>query len=241
VLIAGGLACYLVVSFLGARAFSENHIGAGRRDHAYASRTRAALALVARAGHEVALVDRPVPGYVVPSFWGPYASTSQVFPVIDARVGFDADRPRLADLGDDGRVAPVTFASDAGGDAIRLMGTPALAFGRVEVDATDGRVCMRSAGDRAVVALTPPAPLAGTELALRLRYTVRRREVLTLAAEHGGGDATPATVRYVVAEGDQARVYALGTPALGRLVIGLPRGSRICLGEIRLGHLLPGP
>ncbi|MDQ4097246.1 MAG: hypothetical protein M3144_05180, partial [Actinomycetota bacterium] len=182
-----GVATYLAFSWHGSARLSDADIWIGRRARAYTDNFQRGLEQVRRSGAPFALVDGAVPRDVVPYLLVPYNSASEVFPLIDDGVGFDAAGRELYDTGTDGRVQPVAFIAEAGGEVRTLIDEKTLAVVGGMTQLTETGLCVDSGPLTATVAFTPPSPLEGYELHLNMVFSVRNESVMSLLVDPIGG------------------------------------------------------
>jgi hypothetical protein len=240
--LAGGLAVYLALSWWGAGRVRLEYTWFGATARQYMTRADDGLD-VARGGRPtVALVDGTVPYRVVPDLAGHYNSHSEILPLVDDRLSFDAADPELFEVADDGAVRPVAFVAEGGGDVSALMADGSLEV--VEATAaerTASGMCVRSGATSAVLGFTPRAPRDGPRSYLSLRYSARSGDVLALVAERvGGGRAEPPRLARIDDRGSTTtRVFPIESPAFQRLFLVLTPEADVCLDRLEVGRLVP--
>ena len=238
--IALAVATHLVLAWDGAgRLRAENPGQAAGR---YMRQVEAGLRQARRSGIRPTLVDRTVPDYVFPAwaaYGGRYNRYSEVFPLIDPGLAFDTPSPALFDVAQDGRLRAVRFSPVAGGGAWGLAQSGAVRVTHGTVEGVGGRLCVRSGAWPALVELTPPAPLTGSEWFVALRYEVARRMTLPVYVDRGSGYPYP-NDRSVTLRGGRAGavMVPLGGPSLVRLRLDLPPDAHACLADLEVGRLL---
>lgn len=192
-------------------------------------------------GEEVALVNGTVPYAVVPDIADNYNSHSEVLPLIDEHVSFQAVDRDLFNVASDGTVHPVTFTPLFGGSARDLLQGGSLAVLEASTRQSLGTdLCATAPSAAGGFALTLPAPLDGTGWHLRMAFASSTRQALALVAEPAAGDG-PSTSRVALLNGraNQVEVLPLETSTLQRLYLVLSPGAEACLQGLELGRLEP--
>jgi hypothetical protein len=239
VVAAVGLSSSLAFSWWGAAHLSTAEVWPGRRSRAYLDRAAAGLEQLRRSGQPVALVDGIVPYAVVPYLLVPYNSHSEVLPLLDERVTFDASGRELFRVTYDGTPLPVAFQPATGGEVLSLLAANALAVSPPRLEFGDEGLCVSAGSTETVVGYTPPTPLTGGPWYLSLRYAARRGKLLALAAEPIGG-GPPRRTRLVTLPGGRevTTVYFLDATELQRVYLVLSSRAELCLKALAVGRLV---
>jgi hypothetical protein len=237
-----GVATYLAFSWHGSARLSDADIWVGRRARAYTDNVQRGLDQVRRSGAGVAMVDGAVPRDVVPYLLVPYNSASEVFPLIDSRVGFDAAGRDLYNAATDGRVEPVAFIAEAGGDALPLVRAQTLSVVGGMTQITDTGLCVDSGPLTATIAFTPPSPLVGFDLYLDMVFSVSNESVMSLLVDPIGGNP-PGRVNFRVvnihAGPTRETVFGLDENSLRTLSVVVDAHTVFCLDRLEVGRLVP--
>ncbi len=237
---AAGLVVSLAFAGWGAAQLSSAELWVGRRARTYLDRAAAGLARLQRSGHAAALVDGVSPYSVVPYMLVPYNSHSELLPLLDGDVRFDATGNReLFRVMRDGAVRPVSFERVAGGGVFELLVAQSLAVSPPHLDLGDRGLCVAARSEETVVGYTPPQPLRGEPWYLSVSYGSTPRKMLALAAEPiGGGE--PLRTRLVTLPGrpDVTTVFALDAVELQRVYLVLEPGGELCIKTLEVGRLI---
>ena len=235
--VAGLIVC-LAFAGWGASQLGSAELWVGRRSRTYLDRAAAGLARIEGAGQPAALVDGVAPYAVVPYILVPYNSHSELLPLLDERVTFDATGRDLFRVMRDGAVRPVAFRPVGGGDVFGLLSAQALAVSPPSLEFGQRGLCVTAGSKATVIAYTPTQPLTGEPWYLSLRFGSKRGQ-LALAAEPLGGGKPPRT-RLVNLQDrpDVTTVFALDAVELQRVYLVLSPGGELCVRTLEVGRLL---
>lgn len=239
--LVAALAAYLAFGWWGAANFRHEYTWFGSTARAYTTKARTGLE-AARAGRPtLALVDGTVPYRVVPDLAGFYNSQSEILPLLDSHLSFDAGRGDLFEVTDDATVRPVTFRPAAGGDARALLQTASVAVvGAGSVTANDRGVCVMAGKANTLIGFAPPAPLIGDSWYLSLEMWSSSDSPFSIISQEPGSEKQGPT-RAAPLDGGRPwsqRVFPLATTRLQSVILVLVPGSDICVGRIEVGRLL---
>ena len=239
-LLAAALATYLAFSWWGSHRISQADIWPGRRARPYIAHVNAALAGLDRLPANRALVDGTVPDDVLLPVAGPWASQSEVFPVLDAHVSFEATGPDLFQIGNDGRARPVVFAPGGGGDIVTLLRAGAVGFDAARADLRGDALCVVSTKKAALVSIAVPAGSGRDRPAVRLAYSSSDRFVSAFLTEPVGG-GKPSQPRYVMLKGPgpHETVFTLPAGPLQRVFFVVSPHGDACVRSVEVGTLQP--
>lgn len=236
-----GIAGYIALAFVGARSLSGPR-WIGRRAASWVSNVERGLDEVGYSRDSAAVVDGVVPEYVMFSVLAPANTISEVLPVIDDHVTFDADRRRLLRIGQEGRVERIVFQREAGGDVRDLLASASLSASIPTASPTAKGLCVRTGEAPALVAFTPAAPLEAGDLYVSVRYSsASRRSVALGVVPPGARDAERYAVMMLKDNGEQTNVFPLQRRPLASLFMGVTPHSDICLQRLEIGRVSPAP
>lgn len=237
--VPAGLASYLALTWWGSHRISQPDVWPGPDARAYVERVESFLDRREQLGTRPALVDAMVPERVMHRTAGPWTSHSEILPVIDEDVSFEADRREMFEVMGNGSARPVTFVSDAGGEMAALLGLGVMRFDASKADIRDGALCISSGNKAEVVTMDVPAGAGADRPHMLLRHSSTRRYVSAFMTEPlGGGPLSPP--RYVMLKGagrEHETVFTMPEGPLQRLFIVIGTDADICLGRIEVGRL----
>lgn len=234
------VATYAVASVVSAFDLTSPENWFGPRSRLYVQRVSAAIENIRARQPAAALVDGFVPDYVVHPSAASYYSYSEVFPLIDEEVEFDANDRDLVGITRRGAARDVRFARHAGGDVAALL--PAGTFSPLNTTprVLEDRVCFRAGKDLAGVSVNAPmTPGQGTAFA-SVRYSSTTRHNALFAVKPDA--ETPVrTTRFAgfTATRDETRVFDVGTDSFAQLFLILEPDSEVCFRSIEIGRLVP--
>jgi hypothetical protein len=239
--LVAALAAYLAFGWWGATNFRHEYTWFGATARAYTTKARDGLK-AARAGRPtLALVDGTVPYRVVPDLAGFYNSQSEILPLLDSHLSFDAAPGDLFEVTDDATVRPVTFRPVSGGDARTLLNNASLAVvGASTVTANDRGVCVTSGKANTLIGFAPPAPLVGDAWYLSLEMWSSSGRPFSIISQEPGSEKQGPTRAASLGGGRpwSARVFPLSTTHLQSVILVLVPGADICVGRFEVGRLL---
>lgn len=235
------LAAYLALSLWSTNVYRNGDTWFGPPARRYMDNAALGLQQAQGGRATVALVDGTVPYPVMPHLAGYFNSHSEMLPLVNDNVSFDATDPELFEVGDDGGVRPVRFVPEAGGDVTRLLAAGSLSVVEAATDDRTASLCLKSGATNAVVSFTPPEPRVGPRSYLAVQFSSQSRQFFGIAAELvGGGLAEPRRFVQVQNVGRVVKsVFPVDAASLQRLYLVMSPGSDVCLERLELGRLLP--
>jgi hypothetical protein len=238
--LAIGMTTYLALSWWGASRVRQEYTWFGAPARQYMETVDDGLRQIRQGSQPLRLVDGTVPYQVAPP---PYNSQSDILPLLDEGLSFDAISTDLFEVGGDGTVSPVTFRAEAGGDAATLLHGGSLGLLRVaRTSETESALCVAARDqETAFIVLPLTTPLEGDRWHLALDLTSGGDGALALIAERvdGGRNPDPRVVRLSERPQRVRHLFPVDETSLQRLVLVLGEGTDICIGTLQVGRLLP--
>lgn len=236
-----GVLGFVLLAWFGARMYA-GPAWLGRPAASYVDRVRDSLRTMDYSRDSSAFVDGVVPDFVVLPLLAPANTVSEVLPVIDDRVVFDAAGRDLLMVTDDGTVRPVVFHGRDGGDpryleergSLTVMGDPTVVH-------HENGLCIRSGDGPAVAAFTPLVPVGEGSLYLALRYSSPARRPVVLGVEPPEGGLSSQQLMMLKDGGEQTNLFPLQGPTLMRVYLTLLPDSDVCLQRLEVGQLSARP
>lgn len=216
----------------------------GRLARAYVNKVETDLHRLAAVGVHPTILDGAVPEGIMPA-WMTYGSRlaanrySEFFRLIDPRLQFDRPSNALFRVAADGSLSSVSFVPESGGGATGLLRTGALAVTEGSVEADQRGLCVRSGAAAGYVQFTPPQPHRGDDGYVALTYGSDTAGFMTVALDRGAGYSylDQRTVQ-MAKRGAGSVLSPLGGPAVVRVRLDLPPGSRVCLQTLEVGTIV---
>jgi hypothetical protein len=234
------VATYAIASVVSAFDLTSPENWFGPRSRLYVQRVGTAIDDVRARQPDAALVDGIVPDYVVHPSAASYYSYSEVYPLIDDGVEFDASNRDLVGITRGGEARDVRFARHAGGDVAALL--PAGAFSPLNTvpSMLEDRVCFRAGEDLAGVGVNAPmAAGQGTAFAsVRYSSTTRHNALFAIKPDAESPVRTTRFAGFTPAR-DETRVFDLGADSFAQLFLILEPNSEVCFRSIEIGRLVP--
>ena len=238
--VAAAVAVSLAFSFYGAVRLNDADLWVGRRARVFTDNASASLTALRRAGRNVALIDSAVPEDVVPRILAPYNSYSELFPLLDDRVGYDAAGHDLYAATTDGHLVPVAFAPVAGGNAVAELqaGRLGVVGATIEADPRGpGGFCITASKGDATIGYALPQPVKADGLSIRMTFRAESDFTMSLLGEPVGGHP-PGRVFFRIVNihpTERETVYPLGEQSATYVAAVVARGARICVSRFEVG------